>query len=88
MLTPLALVLGARAGLSIEQIDDLGMALELLVLNPPAVDREARFAVADGGLEVRIGGIEHSWLEQRRQMLAVLVSELTLEAGGVRLRVG
>ena len=85
VLTPLALVLGSRAGLSIEQIDDLAMALELLVRHQPTTSRRVTFAAAENRLEISLSDIDQEWLERRRPMLAVLVSEVTGDAGGVRL---
>ena len=38
-------------------------------------------------LEVFISEVDQAWLEQHLGMLAVLVSETELDAGGVRLRV-
>jgi len=87
VLTPLTLVLGARAGLSIEQIDDLAMALELLVRNQPTTSRQASFAASKGRLEVSLSDIDHEWLERRTPRLEVLVSEVVGDAGGVRLLV-
>jgi hypothetical protein len=40
-----------------------------------------------GSLEVFISEVDQAWLEQHLGMLAVLVSETELDAGGVRLRV-
>ena len=40
-----------------------------------------------GTLEVFISEVDQAWLEQHLGMLAVLVSETELDAGGVRLRV-
>ncbi len=87
VLTPLALVLGARVGLSIEQIDDLAMALELLVRHQPMIARRARFVTTDGRLEVSLSDIDHDWFERRSPMLEVLVSEVAGDSDGVRLRV-
>jgi len=87
VLTPLALVLGARVGLSIERIDDLAMAIELLVRHQPATARDARFSISEGWLEVSLSGIDQEWLERRTPMLQVLVSQVIGDPGGVRLRV-
>ena len=85
MLGPLALVMGSRAGLSLEQIDDLAMAIELVVRHRD--ERGAEFWAQDGTLEVFISEVDQAWLERHQGMLAVLVSETELDAGGVRLRV-
>lgn len=87
VLTPLALVLGERVGLSIEQIDDLAMAVELLVRHQPTIARDARFSISEGRLEVSLSGIDQEWLERRTPMLEVLVSQVIGDPGGVRLLV-
>ena len=87
VLTPLALVLGARCGLSVEQIDDLVMALELLVNERPAHAREVRFAASGQGLEVVVEAVADELLDRRGRMLAVLVAEVSRQPGAVRLRV-
>jgi hypothetical protein len=83
VLTPLALVLGARVGLSIEQIDDLAMALELLIGHAPATARSASFHASGDELSVSLSGIDGEWLEQRQQMLDVLVTTVEAGPGGV-----
>lgn len=87
VLTPLAIALGARAGLTIEQIDDLSMALELVVRRDPARARDAGFEASGGRLEVILGGVDAPWLDRHRAMLEVLVSEVGGEPGCVRLLV-
>ncbi len=87
VLVPLALVTGARAGLSVEQIDDLAMAIELLVRHRPRVDRHAVFAVDQGQIKVALTGIDAEWVERRGQMLAVLVSDVNVAPTEVVLRV-
>jgi hypothetical protein len=86
VLGPLALVMGSRAGLSLEQIDDLAMAIELVVRHRRD-ERGAEFWAERGSLEVFISEADQAWLEQHLGMLAVLVSETELDTGGVRLRV-
>jgi hypothetical protein len=83
VLTPLALVLGARVGLSIEQIDDLAMALELLIGHAPATARSATFQASGDELSVALSGIDGEWLEQRQPMLDVLVTRVEARLGGV-----
>lgn len=87
VLAALVLVLGARAGLSVEQIDDLAMALEMLVRHPPPSAREAVLEAHDGRLEVSLSNVDREWLHERRPMLAVLVSEVAETPSGVRLGV-
>jgi len=87
VLVSLVLVLGARAGLSVEQIDDLAMALEMLVRHQPLSAREAVLETHDGRLEVSLSNVDREWLHDRGPMLAVLVSEVDEARSGVRLRV-
>jgi len=81
-------VLGARCGLAVEQIDDLVMALELLVNERPAHAREVRFTASDEGLEVTVEAVADDVLDRRGRMLAVLVADVSRQPGAVRLRVG
>jgi hypothetical protein len=87
VLVSLVLVLGARAGLSVEQIDDFAMALEMLVRHQPLSAREAVLQTLDGQLEVSLSNVDRGWLHERRPMLAVLVAEVGETPTGVRLRV-
>ena len=87
VLGPLALVMGSRAGLSLEQIDDLAMAIELVVRHRRD-ERGAEFWAQDGTLEVFISEVDQAWLERHQGMLSVLVSEAEQDAGGLTLRVG
>jgi hypothetical protein len=50
-------------------------------------ERGVEFWAEDGTLEVFISEVDQPWLERHQGMLAVLVSETELDAGGVRLRV-
>jgi hypothetical protein len=85
VLAPLALVLGSRAGLPIERIDDLVLALELIVRGQPSA-RSAEL-VADGGdLEVTLTAVDPAWLEEHRGMLVVLVTDLEQRSQDLRLR--
>jgi hypothetical protein len=87
VLAALTLVTGARVGLSVEQIDDLVMALELLVRRQPQRARSVSFLTGGGGLDVSVSDVDSDWLEHGRAMLAVLVSDVASDAAGVRLRV-
>jgi hypothetical protein len=87
VLAALTLVTGARVGLSVEQIDDLVMAVELLVRREPQRARSVSFLAGGGAVEVSISDVDADWLESRRAMLALLVSDLAGDAAGVRLRV-
>src|SRR5215831_12974621 len=85
VLAPLALVLGSRAGLPIEQIDDLVLALELIVRCQPSA-RSAELVAGGGDLEVTLTAVDPAWLEEHRGMLAVLVTDLEQRSDDLRLR--
>jgi hypothetical protein len=87
VLAALTLVTGARAGLSVEQIDDLVMALELLVRRQPLQPRSVSFLAGDDGLDVSVSDVDWDWLEQRRAIRAVLLADLAGDGAGVRVRV-
>ena len=85
VLAPLALVLGTRAGLTIEQIDDLVLALELVVRGQPA-DRSAELVASGRDLEVTLTAVDPGWLEEHRRMLAVLVTDVEQRDEDLKLR--
>lgn len=87
VLTPMALVMGARAGLSIEQIDDLTMAIELLAAHGTG-EMGAEFRAGQGRLDLFVSDVDGAWLAQRRSMLSTLVSEIEEDSGGLTLRIG
>ncbi len=86
VLAPLALVLGSRAGLSIEQIDDLVLALELIVRGQPS-GRSAELVAGGSDLEVTLTAVDPAWLEEHRGMLTVLVTDVEQQDEDLRLRV-
>ena len=85
VLAPLALVLGTRAGLTIEQIDDLVLALELIVRGQPS-GRSAELVAGGGDLEVTLTAVDPGWLEEHRRMLAVLVTDVEQRDEDLKLR--
>jgi hypothetical protein len=84
---PLLLVAGSRAGLSLEQIDDLAMAIELLLAHGNADDLRAEFSISPGDLQIALMPVDLSWVERRRAMFDALVAEVGGESGRVMLRV-
>jgi hypothetical protein len=86
VLAPLALVLGSRAGLPIERIDELVLALELVVRGQPS-GRSAELVAGGSDLEVTLTRVDPDWLEAHRGMLAVLVTEVEQRDEDLRLRV-
>jgi hypothetical protein len=83
----LIVVAGAQAGLSVERIDDAVMAVDLLLSARPAGPRTIGMTVRPGAIEIAVGDVDARWLEGRRQMLDVLVTNVEAREGGVRLRV-
>ena len=49
VLTPLVLVMGSRAGLSIDQLDDVAMAIEIILRGAPR-ERSAELRAQPGSL--------------------------------------
>jgi hypothetical protein len=87
VLTPMALVMGSRAGLSIQQIDDLTMAIELLAAQGQG-EMAAEFQAGEGRLDLFVSDVDGEWLQRRRSMLSALVPELEEDSGGLRMRIG
>jgi hypothetical protein len=83
---PLLLVAGARAGLSIEQIDDLSMAIELLLGHGGRDDLRAEFWISPGDLQITLKPVDLAWVDRRRPMFDALVAEVGGDSGQVMLR--
>jgi hypothetical protein len=83
---PLLLVAGARAGLSLEQIDDLSMAIELLLAHGAPDDLRAEISISPGELQIALMPVDVAWVERRRPMFDALVAEVGGDSGRVMLR--
>ena|SRR5437763_7614735 len=88
VLVPLVLGLAARAGLPIERMDELSLAVELLVEQRAAADLTIAATVMNGGIEIRIEGAATRRAADRREIIAALVDSFEVEPDGIVLRVG
>ncbi|MDX6591996.1 MAG: hypothetical protein QOJ13_1192 [Gaiellales bacterium] len=86
MFQPLLLAAGARAGLSLEQIDDLAMAIELVLAHASPDDLRAEISIAPGDLQIALMPVDLVWVERRRTMFDALVAEVGGDSGRVMLR--
>jgi hypothetical protein len=83
---PVLLVTGARAGLSVEQIDDLSMAIELLLGHGSPSELYAEIAISPGDLSISLAPVDSAWVDRRRPMFDALVAEVGGDSGRVVLR--
>jgi hypothetical protein len=86
VLTQLVLVMGSRAGLSIDQLDDVAMAIEVIVRGA-ARPRWAELRAEAGSLEVAIGDVDGEWVEERMPLLSALVTDVQHDGESMVLRV-
>jgi hypothetical protein len=84
--TNLVLAVGARTQLTVEQLDELAMAVDAvlshsrrptLTIHPTAT-----------GLRIQVGPTDIAWVEQNRPLLEPLVTGLDLDGEDVALEVG
>lgn len=83
---PLLLVAGSRAGLSLEQIDDLSMAIELVLGQGATEDLRAEISIAPGDLQIALRPVDSGWVQRRRGVLDALVTEVGGDSDRVMLR--
>jgi hypothetical protein len=84
--TNLVLAIGARTLLTVEQLDELAMAVDVVLLHSeqPTVTIDPTAT----GLRIRVGPVDTTWIEQNRQLLEPLVTGLDLDGEDVALAVG
>ena len=83
----LVLAVGANTGLAIDRLEELGIALDMVLA--PADGRVAlSLTPAEGGLRVAIEPVAEGWVERNRQLLCPLVDGVEIRTGGVELRAG
>lgn len=84
--TNLVLAVGARTQLTVEQLDELAMAVDAVLghTQRPTVTIHATAT----GLRIQVGPTDVAWVEQNRQLLEPLVTGLDLDGEDVALEVG
>jgi hypothetical protein len=83
----LVLAVGANTGLSIDRLEELGIALDM-VLTPADGGAVISLTPAEGGLTISVEPVAAAWVERNRQLLCSLVDGLEITTGGVELRAG
>jgi hypothetical protein len=81
------LAVGAGTGLAIDRLEELGIALDM-VLAPADGAAVLSLTPAEGGLTVAAEPVEANWVERNRQLLCSLVDGVEITTGGVELRAG
>ncbi|MGN6379401.1 MAG: hypothetical protein ACTHNU_10660 [Gaiellales bacterium] len=83
----LVLAVGARTELSIDRLDELGMAVDM-VLAQASGQSVVVLTPEPQHLTVAVQPAADSWVERHRQLLASLVDRVEIVPGGVELRAG
>jgi hypothetical protein len=80
----LVLAVGARTAITVDRLDELAMAADLVLA------RSGRVTVAltagDGWLDVALAPVDAGWVGENRGLLESLVAEVAEADAGVRLR--
>jgi F0F1-type ATP synthase delta subunit len=84
--TNLVLAVGARTPLTVEQLDELTMAVDAVLTHSqrPTVTIDPTAT----GMRIRVGPADIAWVERNRQLLEPLVTGLDLDGEDVALEVG
>ncbi|MGZ4431701.1 MAG: hypothetical protein ACXVYV_08660 [Gaiellales bacterium] len=82
----LLLALGARTDLPIEQLDELGLAVDLVLAGRAAGEVAVELWARDDELAVSISPVTHEWPVRHRLVLESLVSEIEAAGDEVLLR--
>src|SRR5262245_12464635 len=77
--------LGARTGISVEQLDELGMAVEVAAQARDAAELAIEAELVEDGLEVRLSPVSAAAVAHRQTLLAALVDWLETRDDEVRL---
>jgi len=83
----LVLAVGAGTGLAIDRLEELGIALDM-VLAPADGEAVVSLTPAAGGLTVAAEPVAAGWVERNRQLLCSLVDGVEITTRGVELRAG
>jgi hypothetical protein len=81
---PLVSAMAARAGLTLQQLDELEMAVDF-VLSEVAARRELRMLVGAGALTVRIVPVSPEWAARTQGLLSQLVARVVAADGALEL---
>jgi hypothetical protein len=77
--------LGARTGISIERLDELGMAVEVAAQAREASELSVEAEVVEDGLEVRLSPVSGAAMAHRQAVLSALVDRAEIRGDEVRL---
>jgi hypothetical protein len=85
---PLVLALGSRAGLTVQELDEVELALELLLRGRCDGPATVTIAVDDGSLVVTIAPVAEEFTRRRAALLTQLAGRLSVDGDRVELRAG
>jgi hypothetical protein len=83
---PILTAMGARAGLTVQQLDELEMATELLVRGCTGPPVTIVIEHSDGQLRVSVAPIAPSWAERRTALLGELAGFVEVDGERAELR--
>ncbi len=83
----LVLAAGARSALAIDRLDELCMAVDLVLARSPAPVTVAVTAGSDW-LSVAVDPADADWIERNASLLASMVAGVRMHGAGVELRAG
>jgi hypothetical protein len=84
---PLVTAMAARAGLTLQELDELEMAVELVLSEGPA-NRELVLVADEGSLAITIRPVSERWAARVQGLLTQLVAGVASGDGGLELRAG
>jgi hypothetical protein len=82
---PLVLGLAARAGLPVERVDEVALAVEMLLGERAAADLHIALRIDGGVITVEIEGVPADRVERQQKLLLELIDRL--DTDGVRVEV-
>jgi hypothetical protein len=85
---PLVLGLASRAGLPVDRVDEVAMAVQMLVGERAAGDLQLSLSVADGVITVAIDGVPPERVERQRSLVLELIDKLDTDGGRVSVSAG
>ena len=83
----LVLAVGATTALSIDRLEELGIALDMVLARADGA-AVVSLTRSDGGLTVAAEPVAEGWVERNRQLLGSLVDGVEITTRGVELRAG
>jgi hypothetical protein len=85
---PLVAAVAARAGLTVQELDELQMAVEMVMRGRGETETTMRIHVESGRLTIEVAPVPAGWAARRRTLLETLAGRMSLDGDRVELRAG